>query len=305
MKIDILEFEEIIGLPLSLVSKNFVETNNFSYELASKNDNENALIKIMTYLLSEVKKSGPEYQINWEKGWGENLDLYLRTGNLSDLIPKFVRKNDLIRFKGACIKPEDSNFETNFVTVLRDTVFRNYFSDAPEIWEFGAGTGLNMVHLSQIFPDKKLVACDWAASSVAIIKQINENLGLEIESHQFDIFKPTANIVDLVPKNSALFTIGTMEQIGERYLPFLSLIMNSNFKIVVHIETNFEIYDENRLLDFLAIKYIEKRNWLRGYFEQLHMIEKTGKIAILSERKTFGTFYHDGYTITVWEKLDV
>ena len=73
----------------------------------------------------------------------------------------------------------------------------------------------------------------------------------------------------------------------------------------MHIETNYELYDENNFLDYLSKKYIVKRNWLRGYFSALRDLEKEGKIKIIQERKTFGTFFYDGYTVTVWENLNV
>lgn len=53
------------------------------------------------------------------------------------------------------------------------------------------------------------------------------------------------------------------------------------------------------------MKYIVKRNWLRGYFSALRDLEKVGKIKIIQKRKTFGSFFHDGYTVTVWENLSV
>ncbi len=81
--------------------------------------------------------------------------------------------------------------------------------------------------------------------------------------------------------------------------------MSSPFKTIIHFETNYELYDKNSLFDNLVIHYIEKRNWLKGYFAALKVLEKNGKIRILDERKTFGSFFHDGYTVTVWEKLNV
>ena len=298
-------FEEILGGKLSLDAINFIQAHDFKYEPATKEETDSALIRIVDFLSSQQEKSGPEYLKQWETGWAENLKLYLKSGALIDLVPKFVRRNELLRFNGQFIRPHDSNFETYFVTILRDTIFRKYFDKSSEIWEFGAGTGLNLVHLSRIFPGKKLFGCDWAKSSVEILNQINSNLGLKIEGFQFDIFQPDTKIIDAVANESALFTIGAMEQIGRDFLPFLNKILDSKFKTVIHVETNFELYDKEKILDNLALKYIEKRNWLRGYFAKLREIEKAGKINILDERKTFGSFFHDGYSVVVWENSDV
>lgn len=305
MELGIGDFEEILGSQLSAESQKFVERTNFQYKLANSEQVNAGLIKFVNFLLDYKKESGPEYHEIWERGWQENLDSYIGSGELNDLIPKFVRRKDLIRFRGGWISPEDPEFETNFVMVLRDTVFRANFLDAASIWEFGSGTGLNLVHMSKILPEKQLFGCDWAMPSVQILNELNRKLKLNIRGFQFDLFQPEYEILKDVSPNSGLFTIGTMEQIGQDYQSFLDFILASNFKRIVHIETNYEIYDDSNLLDFLAKKYIEKRNWLRGYFSTLRKLEQAGKIKIHMEKRTFGSFFHDGYTITTWENLNV
>jgi hypothetical protein len=255
--------------------------------------------------MSDKKKSGPEYQNIWEKGWQENLDLFKSSGNISDLIPKFVRKSEFVRFQGSWISPEDPNFETNFVELLREVIFRKFFSNSPAIWEVGSGTGLNLVHLSRIFPEKDLVGCDWTNSSIDIISELNKHLGLNIKGHLFDLFSPNLELIRSINSDSGLLTIGTLEQSGENFHAFLDFVLASPFKTVVHLETNYELYDKSCLFDYLAVRYIEKRNWLKGYFAALRELEHDGKIKIIDERKTFGSFFHDGYTYTVWEKIDV
>lgn len=305
MKISVEDFEEILELKLSDEAKKLVNDKNFEYEFADSEEHNLGLIKFVNFLTEYKKESGPEYQEIWEKGWQENLDSFVSTGELSDLIPKFVRKKELIRFKGRWISPVDAEFETNFVMVMRDAIFRQNFCDSSSIWEFGSGTGLNLVHLSKILPNKKLFGCDWAKPSVQILEELNKKLDLDIHGFQFDLFHPNNQFLEEISENSGLFTIGTMEQLGQNYQPILDFILDSHFKRIVHIETNFELYDENNFLDYLSKKYIVKRNWLRGYFSTLKDMEKLGKIKIIQERKTFGSFFHDGYTLTVWENLNV
>jgi len=300
-----LDFEEVIGMPIPLSAQKFTEANNFNYKTLSKYETNLAFIKYIDFLVTEKKISGPEYLEFWEIGWKENLDLFRDTLNISALLPKFIRKNSLIRFQGKFIAPEDPNFESNFVEVIRETVFQQYFSDSESIWEFGCGTGLNLVHLSRIFPEKQLVGCDWALASVHIIKELSKSLGLNLDGQLFDIFNPNLEILDTVPANSGLLTVGTMEQIGAQFFPFLNALLNSKFKIIIHLETNYELYDKTDLFDYFPVKYIEKRNWLTGYFSELRKLEGEGKIEILHQKKTFGSFFHDGYTITIWENKHV
>jgi hypothetical protein len=305
MKISVEDFEEILEVELSTEARKFVIDYNFEYEFANPEEYNLGLKKFVNFLTEYKKESGPHYQEIWVKGWQENLDSFISSGELNDLIPKFVRKKEMIRFNGSWISPVDAEFETNFVMVLRDAIFRENFSNSTSIWEFGSGTGLNLVHLSRVFPSKKLFGCDWAKPSVQILEEINKKLNLDIQGFHFDLFQPDNQLSEKILENSGLFTIGTMEQLGQNYRPILDFILASNFKRIVHIETNYELYDENNFLDFLSMKYIVKRNWLRGYFSALHDLEKLGRIKIIQERKTFGSFFHDGYTVTVWEILSV
>jgi hypothetical protein len=298
-------FEDIFQSRISVESSDFIKSKNFNYEVASSLQFESGVIKYVNFLLGDKKESGPEYHEIWEKGWEENLHGYQKSGKLEELLPKFVRSNELIRFSGKWISPEDASFEKNFVTVLRDTMFRKYFGEVSSIWEFGCGTGLNLVHAASIFPEKELFGSDWAFSSIRILKEINERLGTKITPFHFDLFDPDIKLLPGSTTNAGLFTIGTMEQIGTDFDLFLEFVLTSNFKIIVHVETNYELYDKEILFDFLAKKYLEKRNWLRGYFGKLHELETSGRIRVLQERKTFGSFFHDRYTVTVWEKLDV
>ena len=148
MEISTANFSQIFGMTLSSTAREIIEKHNFKYNSIDSKQFESAIIRYVDFLMSEKEKSGPEYQNIWEKGWQENLDLFKLSGNISDLIPKFVRKSEFVRFQGSWISPEDPNFETNFVELLRDVIFRRYFSSATAIWEIGSGTGLNLVHLS-------------------------------------------------------------------------------------------------------------------------------------------------------------
>ena len=154
MKISVEDFEEILDLKLSAEAKKFVNDKNFEYEFVDSKEYNLGLIKFVNFLTEYKKESGPKYQEIWEKGWQENLDSFTSSGELSDLIPKFVRKKELLRFKGRWIAPVDSEFETNFVMVMRDAIFRQNFSESSSIWEFGSGTGLNLVHLAKVLPSK-------------------------------------------------------------------------------------------------------------------------------------------------------
>ena len=69
------------------------------------------------------------------------------------------------------------------------------------------------------------------------------------------------------------------------------------------METAYELYDPRVLVDFLSMKYLEKRDWSRGYFSELRRLEAEGRVEIIEQERTFGSFFHEGYTVTVWRPI--
>lgn len=140
--------------------------------------------------------------------------------NLQYLIPKFVRRNTVKRISGEYIIPYSSDFETAFASVMRKVIFGKYFSEAQSIFEFGCGTGLNLVELAELFPDKKLYGLDWAQASCEIVRKIALSKNLKIESILFDMYNPDYQ-VNVTPVD-AVCTIGAMEQLGKILKHFLN-----------------------------------------------------------------------------------
>ena len=182
--------------------------------------------------------------------------------------------------------------------MLRTYLFKKYFAEAPEIYEFGCGTGLNLVALAGMFPDKKLYGLDWSETSNAIINKIAETHKFKMSGAFFDMFSPdhTLNVAE----NSAVFTIGAMEQLGTNFEPFLQFLLDKKFRICINIETPYELYDPGRLFDYVAAKYLEKRGYLRGYLARLKQLESQGRIDVIKMQRSFGSLYHDGYSFVIW-----
>lgn len=299
------DFKNLFGCPLSVESDRFITESDFSYRSASKEETEHLYIRYLDYLLSDIRPSGPNYHHKWEEGWGENLDLYIKSNDLKNLIPKFVKRNEFIRFRNEWISTSSSDFESNMVFLIREYIFNRYFSEFDQISEYGCGTGLNLVHLSKIFPSKKLIGLDWSQNAVRILETLKQHLNSNISGHYFDMFKPSKIDNTISSSNSAMFTIGAMEQLGQNFIDFFTYMMRSDYQVIVNIETIYEMYDKNLFFDYLPQAYILKRNWLRGYLPLLESYEKSGRIRILEKKKIFGSFFHDGYTVLAWEKIDV
>lgn len=289
------------NLPLPV--QQAIKKANFSYQIVKDKKYDEAILRIIKTLDSQTLKiSGPHRLNDWEKGWEENLQEFNRgKRDLNRLIPIFVKKDEYIRFQGNFINPESDSFETDFVTVMRYYLFNKYYKETNVLYEFGAGTGLNLVAASEIFPKMKLVGLDWTESSMDIISALREKLNINISGKRFDLFNPDEKYH--LDNDSAILTIGALEQLGENFKPFINYLLQNKPKVCVHMETLYELYNQDNLLDYLAAKYLKQRNYLRGFLPYLKNLEAKKKIKILEVRRTFGSFYHEGYTYIVWKPI--
>lgn len=283
--------------------KDAIKKADFRYEKVEGKELEEAILRIIKTLDSkDIKIAGSHRQIDWEKGWKENLRAFKKNDyDLQQLVPKFVKKKEIIRFQGNFIFPKSKLFETDFVTILRYYLFSKYYKGVETLYEFGAGTGLNLVAAAEILPNIKLVGLDWANATIDIINALKKKLGINISAKKFNLFKPDKSY--FLNKDSAILTVGTLEQLGKNFEPFISYLLENKPKICLHMETLDELYDQDNLLDYLAVKYLEKRNYLQGFLPYLKKLEKENKVKIMEIRRTFGSFYHEGYTYIVWRPI--
>lgn len=282
--------------------RDLITQTDFKFRILFGGERDEVLLRILKRIdegFSSV--SGPEYKDRWEKGWSENLRQYNQTGDVQELIPKFVKKNEVVRLGGNYVMPSNHEFETAFVTVLRNYLFKKYFKDVDSIYEFGCGTGHNLVSLAKLFPKKQLHGLDWTKASCKIIDKLAEDTGYKIESHLFDMFKPDENLPQL--KESGVLTIGAMEQLGEDYMKFLDFLLERSPSICIHVETCYESYNQDKLFDYVAARYLQARNYLKGYLNELKKLEKERKIELIAYQKTFGSLFHDGYNFIVWKAI--
>ena len=238
---------------LPIVAKQVINNANFNYEIIKGKDRDTAILKVVKSLNSDLKISGPQRKLDWERGWDENLEEFKQSNDLNDLIPKFV-KGTYIRFQGNYIEPESNSFETEFVIVLRYYLFDKYYKNISKLYEFGTGTGLNLVAATKIFPEMKLVGLDWANSSIDIISALKEKLKINVSGRRFDLFNPDDKYK--LDEDCGILTVGTLEQLGENFKPFINYLLKNKPKICIHMETIYELYNPGDLLDYLAIKYL-------------------------------------------------
>jgi hypothetical protein len=140
-----------------------------------------------------ITKSGTyKKYLAWEKGWKFNLNRIKRNFNIKFLTPKFVRKDQLLRINGKYIIPKSSNFETKLFQTIKLIIFYKYIKNINYIYEFGCGTGHNLIFLSKHFKNLKFIGTDCSRASQNILNIVNKRFS-NINGFFFDITKPSKN----------------------------------------------------------------------------------------------------------------
>jgi hypothetical protein len=279
-----------------------INTLDFTYTVLDADDREGIFLQVVKTLDEPLEMSGSHRQERWEEGWTENLNEFIIANyDLNVLIPKYVKKGRVIHTEGRFIQPFNPDFEVAFVTVLRIWMVKRYFSQIMHVYEFGCGTGHNLAAMALNFPEKYFYGTDWARASQKILKGIAEHHHLNVSGQWMDLFNPDPAYT--LEENSGIYTIGAMEQLGENFENFLQFLLNKRPKICVNVEITYELYESDNLYDYLAIRYLQKRKYLKGFLARLRELEREGKVEIIQTRRLFGPIFHEGYTILAWRIL--
>jgi len=277
---------------------------DFRYKILIGEERDKILLDVLKKIESDKQIIGaPERQGIWEKGWAENLHDFIKSGHdLNSLVPRFIRPNQAIRFNRNYILPFNSNFEIDFFSIFRLWLFKKYLKQFDFIYEFGCGTGFNLAVLAQLYPDKKLHGLDFVPSSVNLVNKIGEVYGWKMTGHLFDMLIPDETFE--IKDNSAIFTIGVIEQLASNFEAFLQFLLKRSPKLCIHVEPTIELYDENNLFDYLAMKFHRKRGYTENYLTRLRELESQNKIEILKvKRLFFGSLYMEGYSCMIWKPM--
>lgn len=270
---------------------------NFSYVKGLERDK--VLIQILKRIRSDHQIiAGKGRTKKWHEGWGEALSLYKKSNSLT---PKFytARENKYFRLNGELIRSKSPNFEVDMVNLFRNWYFKKYFKNINNIYEFGAGTGHNMVELSKIFPDKNLYASDFVPTSVNLLKLVSKKKKMKMKCFQFDMAKPNKKLE--IKEGSAIYTSGALEQLSGKIYDFINFTLSKKPKIVIHVEPAPQFYDTKKLVDFTADFFQRKRGYTDNLLDYLTLLERKKKIKIIKKMKSpFGSLMIEGYNFIAW-----
>ena len=181
---------------LSDYVKNKISEYKLVYSPLEKEEEEQVIIKIIDTLLDPfLVYSGPHRLKQWEKGWGQNLAELNKEKTTNAIFPRYHGKYEINRLNQNFVKGISPNYERNMLYVILDYVFDKYLRGVENIYEFGCGTGHNLLKAREVNPSANLFGLDWAKSSQKILKQMADT-GLEknIKGYNFDFFKPNVKI---------------------------------------------------------------------------------------------------------------
>ncbi len=235
---------------------------------------------------------------NWSAHWDATLRKFEDSGyDLNALQPAFVNRSTILRWQGKYIEAPP-NAEQLFIDMLRRQLFEKYLSDISHLYEFGAGSCCNVAAFAQQYPDIPVTGCDFSPAAVRIADLLSEHHGMKVEGRlfNFDTGDYTLDYTD-----AGVLTWCALEQVGIQWTAFFECLMAKKPKRVVHVEPLIELYQPTPF-DRLAWNYHRMRNYLYSYLPALKGQEMQGNLRILHcERTGFGSRFHEGYSVIVWE----
>ena len=295
------DFEQMFGEKLSDYVRQKIQDYYFVYEEISEAERDSWLKKIVSTLLDPgLPFSGEHRHQLWEKGWGENLEEYEKTGDIELIKPHYFGKYPVVRIKQRFVHPVSENFERDSLAIIEDWLFDKYMRKAKSIYEFGCGTGHNLLRARKINQKAELWGLDWTLTSQRLINAMQKNgVDSKIHGQNFDFFKPDQKFK--IEDEGLVYTTAALEQIGDRFQPFLDYLLSQHPSMCVHIEPIAELLDSENLMDYLSVEYFKKRKYLSGFLAYLRQLEQKGKIEILYAKRNFiGSLFIEGYSVVVW-----
>jgi hypothetical protein len=237
----------------------------------------------------------------WERGWAElAYRLADQRVTTETLRPQYFHAGVPCRLFGALVKQITPDFEYWVGLCVRFAIFAAFLRDRAHIVEFGCGTGINLLLLTELCPGTRLVGCDWATPSQKILAQMARESGKAIEGYRFNMLTATGNCGE-IDGASAVLTVHALEQLGAGWQPFLDFLLARRPGLCLHIEPLLELYEPGNALDDLARRYHLKRRYLQGFVPAIEKLAAGGDAEILALRRTpFAGLYQEAYSVLVW-----
>jgi hypothetical protein len=298
------DFAEILGvgaedLPPECVKR--IRERSFAHRVLAGAERDQVLLQVIDSLDADLPVSGPARIAAWERGWGDICDRFESSGGDPEALWPHYFKPGVMRLRGEYVRPVDPLFERHFVAVLLAWIAHAHLRDIPTVYEFGCGPGHNLVDLARLLPNARFVGLDWATASQRVVGRLGSVLKRDVAARRFDMFDPDPTLA--IEPGAAVLSVGSMEQLGDRFGAFLDFLRASDAALCVHVEPLHELYDRGTLLDALAARYAEKRGYLRGFLPRIEALRAAGEIEVRHVRRHLGSQFHDGWGTIIWRRV--
>ncbi len=305
MRLQEQDFADSFGIKVNELPdecKEIINNVDFSYYVLEGEEKEKAILDELKRIDGDTQViAAPKRTEVWEKGWNENLVAFRGSNwDLEALIPKFYRKDIPLRLNQKFIKSSNERFEYDFFRVFRMWLFKTYFSEVDNIYEFGCGTGYNLVEMAELYPDKNMTGFDFVPSVIELLEEIHIHKKKNITGAFFDMVHPDFSVA--IKPNSAIYTFGAIEQLGGQINKLFEFFLEKEPVICVHMEPVVELYDEDSLIDYLAKKFHRKRGYTEGLLPLIQKLQEEKKAEILKVKRLYlGNYNMEGYNLIVWK----
>ncbi len=301
---DIATLFELSTEDVALVNKDVLSHLNLRYQILAPKQRDQIILQVIRCVYEEnLHMVGEHRQEIWENCWSE-LKGHLEQDDfgLTRLAPEFMKGFKYFRMAGDFVEPEDPNLFYGLTRILLRTLYSTFCSNATCLYEFGCGSGHNLLPFIEMYPEKQCVGLDWSDSAAALVNDWSATHDCKASGRTFDFFKPDCEL-DLVP-GAAVLTCTALEQIHDGHGPFLDYLLAKRPSICIHVEPFEELYDRENLLDHLAAAYHAKRHYLSGYLTALKALEGQGRVRIVKiQRVRLGNLYNECFSYVVWHTI--
>lgn len=296
------DINEAVGFTIDQEISNEIIELQLKYEVLSVTDYYDYLMEYGAVLKSQLSIAGEKRAQDWEIGWEENYAKFAREGSFDSIIPMYHKKYNFAKLGNKIVRTFHPLFDYYLNSFVVDAIILHYARQYRIYIEFGCGPGYHLFRLNERLPDSEFRGADWSKSSQKLIKNYcAKNCLKNVKGFNFNYFSPKYR-GDLT--EACIFTVASLEQLGEKFKPFVNFLLRKKPKICINMEPISEVFDTSLIQDYYTKKYFEKRGYLSGYLTYLKKLEEDKLIKIHEIKRLFlGSKYVEGHTLIVWEVI--
>ena len=235
----------------------------------------------------------------WDAYWRDVKAQWEYSRDSKQLVPEFLRAPPPhmaeVRLFGEYIRTRSPEFVWSVQRIILAHLAERYLIDVPKIFEFGCGSGFNLVELRNLpLRQWHLTGLDRSEAAVEIVEELGFN------ALHFDLLQDPQPCAPELIAHAGVLTMGALEQVGDRFEPFLRWLLKAHPAVCVHVEPLVELYNKISF-DDVAARYHHARGYLKGFLPALRELESQGKLSIIEVHRTnVGSRHNDGFSWVVW-----